>query len=71
MNEWRIVKQAAEDYETLGDSVNDLDERVFELEAMITRVQVEFKDEYEEDSESSYTPIQLTIYEYMDDELPF
>ena len=37
---------------------------------MITRVQVEYKNEYEEDNELSHTPIQLTIYEYID-ELPF
>lgn len=71
MNEWRNVKQAAEGYETLGDYVDDLDTRVFELESMITRVQIEYKNEYEEDSEPSHTPIQLTIYEYIDDELPF
>lgn len=73
INAWRIVKQAAEDYEILGNSVNDLDERVFELESMITRVQVENKNEYEidEDRVPSRTPIQLTIYEYIDDELPF
>lgn len=73
INAWRIVKQAAEDYEILGNSVNDLDERVFELESMITRVQVEYKNEYEidEDRVPSRTPIQLTIYEYIDDELPF
>lgn len=73
MNEWRIFKQAAEGYETLDDCVNDLDTRVFELESMITRVQVEYKNEYEieEDSVPSHSPIQLTIYEYIDDELPF
>lgn len=73
INAWRIVKQAAEDYEILGNSVNDLDERVFELESMMTRVQVEYKNEYEidEDRVPSRTPIQLTIYEYIDDELPF
>ena len=70
MNEWKIIKQAAEGYETLSDSVDDLDTRVFELESMITRVQVEYKNEYEEDNELSHTPIQLTIYEYID-ELPF
>ncbi len=69
MNEWRIIKQAAEDYEMLGDHVDDLDARVFEIESMITRVQVEYENE--EDSEPSHTPIQLTIYEYIDDELPF
>lgn len=68
MNEWRIFKHVAENYETLDDSINNLDSRVFELESMITRVQVEYKNE--EDKELSHAPIQLTIYEYID-ELPF
>lgn len=72
INQWRNIKQAAEGYETLGDRVNELDTRVYELESMITRIQVEYRNDYdiEEDGEPSHTPIQLTIYEYID-ELPF
>lgn len=67
--EWRINKQAAEGYETIGNRVNELDTRVYVLESMITRIQVEYRNDYEieEDSEPLHTPIQLAIYEYIDE----
>lgn len=42
---------------------------MYVLESMITRIQVEYRNDYEieEDSEPLHTPIQLAIYEYIDE----
>ena len=46
---------------------------MFELESRIFRVQIDYKNGYEneEDDELSHMSVQLPVYAYTDNELPF